>query len=458
MISTIVQIQKIERRNRWDFPFYDPKYESTLEEIENSQWKYVALGDLVDFKYGISTSPDYVDEGVLFLRAQNIREYGFDTSEVCYLPSDLPNLERYRLVAGDILITRSGANVGDAAAVPGALAGSIHGSYSIRMRLDTAGVSPYYLATVLNSPIIETQISAAKGRSAQPNINITELSALRVPLPPKHVQDHIAQAMRDAYISQGEKLDQSKSLLKGIDAYVFDVLGLDPEGAKDETRFLKPISEIRGGRFDVDFNMGFHRLDPSAERISKVRCVADIRKETRNPADKPDVSFRYIVISSVNTETGEVDEVQEIMGADAPSRARQVVHTDDIVVSTVRPTRGAIALIPEEMDGFICSTGFTILHPEEGVVPEYLHVALRLSTSLEQFGRRSSGSSYPAILENDVMETLIPLPKREIQERIATEAARRRAKAKRLRADAETVVSEAKTRVERMVLGQEEVQ
>jgi len=120
-----------------------------------------------------------------------------------------------------------------------------------------------------------------------------------------------------------------------------------------------------------------------------------------------------------------------------------------------RPTRGATALIPESMDGFICSTGFSIVHPNEKVTSEYLHTALRLYTTLEQFGRRSAGSSYPAILDKDVKETLIPVPSKDIQDKISTEVIRRRSKAKRLRNEAEAVVTAAKARVERMILGEE---
>ena len=264
--------------------------------------------------------------------------------------------------------------------------------------------------------------------------------------------------MQDAYATRREKLSQAEVLLRGIDRCVFEMLGLAPESVAEDKRFLKQASEIRGARFDVDFNMGFHKFDPYVEHILPVKAVADIQKETADPSGNPDLPFQYIVISSIDVQTGEIKEVKEIMGGDAPTRARQVVHTGDVIVSTVRPTRGAVAPISSRMAGFICSTAFTILHPNYKVTSEYLHTALRLSTTLEQFGRRSAGSSYPAILDSDVMETLIPVPKREIQMHIAVEVSRRRVEAKHLRVEAETVIAEAKARVERMILGQEEVQ
>ena len=203
--------------------------------------------------------------------------------------------------------------------------------------------------------------------------------------------------------------------------------------------------------------MGFHKFDPYMDKVLPVAVVATFPKKTQDPTTTPETAFNYIDIASIDIELGEIREVSEVLGADAPSRARQVVHTGDIIISTVRPTRGATALIPEAMDGFICSTGFAIVHPSDQVTSEYLHTALRLQTTLEQFGRRSAGSSYPAILDKDVKATLIPIPRKEIQHEISTEVFRRRREAKRLRTESEAVVAAAKSRVERMILGEEEI-
>jgi type I restriction enzyme S subunit len=51
--------------------------------------------------------------------------------------------------------------------------------------------------------------------------------------------------------------------------------------------------------------------------------------------------------------------------------------------------------------------------------PFYLHYALRLPATLEQFRKWSTGSSYPAILDDDVAKTLIPVPSADEQDSIA---------------------------------------
>ena len=150
----------------------------------------------------------------------------------------------------------------------------------------------------------------------------------------------------------------------------------------EETRFLKSVEDIHKGHFDVEFNMGFQKFDPYADRVQPVHSAATFPTETRNPTLEPKKSFHYIDIASVDTISGQIVETKGIIGQDAPSRARQVVRSGDIIVSTVRPTRGATAIIPDEMDDYICSTGFTIVRAKQKkVLPEYLHIALRLSTT-----------------------------------------------------------------------------
>ena len=73
-----------------------------------------------------------------------------------------------------------------------------------------------------------------------------------------------------------------------------------------------------------------------------------IKTETVNPLNKPDEEFIYIDVSSVNKETLLIDEVNLIKGKDAPSRARKLLKSNDIIFATVRPTLKRIAIITDE--------------------------------------------------------------------------------------------------------------
>ncbi|MCA3260805.1 MAG: hypothetical protein ING44_02590 [Telmatospirillum sp.] len=174
------------------------------------------------------------------------------------------------------------------------------------------------------------------------------------------------------------------------------------------------------GRWDIDFHLppeGIARY-PN-QLLHRVEDVADIVKGKRDPSRDPEVVFQYIDIASVDVTVGTITNPQELEGTEAPSRARKVVRAFDVIVSTCRPTRGAIAVVPLSLHDQIASTAFSIVRAHPGVNPFYLHFALRLPSTLEQFRKWSTGSSYPAILDGDVLKTLIPVPAPEIQDMIA---------------------------------------
>lgn len=174
------------------------------------------------------------------------------------------------------------------------------------------------------------------------------------------------------------------------------------------------------GRWDIDFHLppeGIKKFP--RDLLKRVDSVADIVKDKRDPSKEPDSPFQYIDIAAVDVTVGTITNPQDVEGSEAPSRARKVVRAFDVIVSTCRPTRGAIAVVPISLHDQIASTAFSIVRARANVNPFYLHFALRLPSTLEQFRKWSTGSSYPAILDSDVKKTLIPVPSSEVQDAIA---------------------------------------
>lgn len=177
---------------------------------------------------------------------------------------------------------------------------------------------------------------------------------------------------------------------------------------------------LSAGRWDIDFHLPAEGIKKFPKALLKrVDAVAHIVRDKRDPTKEPEKTFQYVDISSVDVTVGVITNPQDVEGAEAPSRARKVLSAFDLVISTCRPTRGAIAVVPVKLHDQIASTGFSIVRPHDDINPFYLHYALRLPSTLEQFRKWSTGSSYPAILDTDVSKTLIPVPKSSIQDAIA---------------------------------------
>jgi type I restriction enzyme, S subunit len=131
-------------------------------------------------------------------------------------------------------------------------------------------------------------------------------------------------------------------------------------------------------------------------------------------------SFIYVDINSVDRESKTILAPQTVLAEEAPSRARQVIKAGDVIVSTVRPNLNAVAWVPEELDGAICSTGFCVLRPNTKTLHDrYLFHWVKTPKFVLEMSRLATGASYPAVSDKIIKESLIPLPPLPEQKRIA---------------------------------------
>ena len=148
-------------------------------------------------------------------------------------------------------------------------------------------------------------------------------------------------------------------------------------------------------------------------------CV--LRVETWNPLRAaPDEEFRYIDLSAVDQDTKSITEAREIACAEAPSRARQLVRTGDVLVSTVRPNLNGVARVPNDLNGATASTGFCVLRPDpEKLSGRYLFHWVKSAAFVGDMVSKATGASYPAVSDRIIFESLFPLPPLGEQRRIA---------------------------------------
>ncbi len=139
--------------------------------------------------------------------------------------------------------------------------------------------------------------------------------------------------------------------------------------------------------------------------------IAKLRHQKWDSEGYQNETFRYIEINSVSRETGEAS-FSEVPTKEAPSRAQLIVQKDDIIISLTRPHHGSIALINDDLDGCVASTGFAILREikDPTLNRTYLYSILRSQLCLHQMLQRSSGGNYPAITTDQLMRILIPIP------------------------------------------------
>ena len=159
---------------------------------------------------------------------------------------------------------------------------------------------------------------------------------------------------------------------------------------------------------------------PKEWEVTQLIELAEINRDSIDPARKsPNDKFLYIDIDSVENGTGVISNAKEIIGKDAPSRARRLIHYNDVLMSTVRPYLKAFAIVPEKFHNQICSTGFAVLTCKEKALPLYLLHTLFTGSFIDQCKKMMVGGQYPALNTSQVEKIKIPIPPISEQRKIA---------------------------------------
>lgn len=434
-----------------------------LGRLDASQHSTPPLGEILLSIAGGATplrgdASLYAESGVKFLRILNVVDGEIIESDLKYITETVHNgeLGRSQLAAGDVLMTITG-RVGSAAVVQARHLPANINQHLVRLRIDTKRCLSSYLIEWLNCPMgLEISNRSVSG-GTRVALDYGAIREIRLPLPTSlSVQKGFVDVMAKARAERQAKFAEADALLAGLDDYVLDTLGLTLT-PKDERKIFAIRRSTVPTRFDPHFHLpAFSQVLRmlAANGSEPLGNLGKFSRETWKPEQHESNTFCYIEISSVNRDTGEASAV-ETRVAEAPSRARMAVVAGDIIVSLTRPHHGSIAQITPELDGCVASTGFAVLRDvnEARVMRDYLWCILRTKMCLAQMLQRASGGNYPAITEPELAKVLIPVPDKDIQKTIATEAHRRREEARRLRAEGEAGWEKAKHWFEEQLLG-----
>lgn len=158
-----------------------------------NNWSEVTLGDLcsrVTVGHVGKMADEYVENGVPFLRSQNVRPFVIEPSGMLQISESFhQKLCKSRLRAGDVVVVRTGYP-GTAAVIPEHLDGS--NCADLVVITPSELINGHLLAAVFNSVWGKSAVGSQLVGSAQQHFNVGSAKALRVRLPDRYVQDKIA--------------------------------------------------------------------------------------------------------------------------------------------------------------------------------------------------------------------------------------------------------------------------
>ena len=172
------------------YPSYKPSGVEWLGDVPE-HWEVKRIKHLGSIRYGLGEPPEYVDDGLPFVRATDIKRGRINLDEVKKVrPEDGPWSRKPLLNVEEILVVHSGAYTGDSAIVTSSVAGCV-GGYDMVLSVERG--HPAFVAwALLSKYLLQGQIYLEKMRAAQPHLNAEELGSLLILTPPLAEQRSIA--------------------------------------------------------------------------------------------------------------------------------------------------------------------------------------------------------------------------------------------------------------------------
>lgn len=175
-----------ENDNRLDYDFYHPLFEELDELISTEYFEVVEFKELITNIVSGKTprNIEYIDEGVMFLGAGNITEYGLILDNVTRIDNSFHEsaLSSSQLKEGDILITMAGT-IGNVAIFNQDAEANINQAVA-KVEVNSELINGEYLVKYLNSTWGKLNFRKFQHEVSQPNINLEEIKKLKIIVPP----------------------------------------------------------------------------------------------------------------------------------------------------------------------------------------------------------------------------------------------------------------------------------
>ncbi|MCG9127904.1 hypothetical protein JT359_09935 [Candidatus Poribacteria bacterium] len=398
---------------RFDAEFFHPDYLEIQHQLEE-----IGSKKLIDFqvkiRHPIEIKRNYVDEGILLLRGQNVRPLSIDlTSNPVYISEeDAERLKENTIHYKDILIMRSGANIGQCAIY---LENNNVLSMSDTLIIKDGYLNPFFLTIFLNTKYGTTLIERGKYGSAQPHIAPPYL--YQIPIP---VWDFLPSVIEKTYLQSKELTERSKTRYTEAETLLLSELNLADWQPQHELTFVQNYSDTEHTqRIDADYfqpkydeivnaiKTYWNSWDRLGNLVTLKKCVEVGSKEYLEEG----IPFIRVSNLSPFEITHEKYISEELYAELAEHQPKQ----NEILLSK-DATPGIAYFIREAPDKMIPSGGILRLKSEtDRVGNEYLTLVLNSILTQEQINRDVGGSVILHWRPDQVAETIIPILPKKIQ-------------------------------------------
>ena len=454
-------LQKSEINKRFDPLFYVPELLDLEKRILSK--KPSKLRNFVkSISSGATPRRDEEDKyystpenGIPFLRVQNITQYGLDLSDVKYINTETHNslLKRSQVEEDDLLVTITG-RIASSAVAPKGFIGNIN-QHSVVIKTHNRETSEM-LACYLNTSI--GQKLANRLATGGTRLALDYPALLSIPI---IVNDKILAITKKVILEKKENEEKSKNLLNSIDTYLLKELGITlPEKEENTLKsrmFTTSISELSGSRFDPYyhinyFNKVFQSIEKGKYEYSKMNQYVSFKAgyafKSNDYVEKSECSL--ITIKNIKKNEIDLNDVTFLPSDFYELYKDFQINNEDLLIAMTGATIGKVGIYNHHNKA--------LLNQRNGIIkpnslnPIYLLSLLNLKIYQEIILRSSNGGAQPNISETDIMKISIPIPPIEKQLEIAEHISAIRKQAQDLKDQTKLLLEKANKEIEDILL------
>lgn len=407
---SIIQSSELEGATRLDAEHYQKEYitlRSRLVLIDSVPLLNLISSNVVTGHTPSMKKESFYGGNINFIKTDNLRENQI-IQDFNHSLTDTGNKQilRSSLKEKDVIVTIIGATfdiIGRACLITKEILPANINQNIALIRVNEK-IFPEYLNIYLNTKFGRKYLYYLSRQTEQVNLCCREFEQLLVPLFSMNFQSQIKELLENA----NKLFTKSKTFYSQAEALFLKELSInDIDLSQESCYMINSVDTITAKRIDAEY------YQPKYENIINTikkypggfSLVKNEFVQIKDSFPKDDTKFyRYIEIGSIDISHGHI-ECLYLKGNELPTNAKLITNGGELIVSKVRPTRGAVTLIPV------------------------------------------TGTSYPTVDDDDILELPVPLIKQKLQNQVGSlinESYSAYSKAKAL-------LEEAKKKVEEMI-------
>jgi restriction endonuclease S subunit len=444
MLQYILAVNDIFRLDSF---FYAKEFLENENKLQKVQTKTICElnANIKSFgAYSLNNDVEYICSGIPFIRGINMKKGMIDFSDMLYITVAANTLLYKSSVRPETILLSMSGTIGNVAIAQKNWKYPINSNQDIaKINFNSINYNPYLAYIFLLSRYGQDYLRREARGSIQQHVFLSQLENFRMPI----FLERFVNVIEQSVLIVHQLLDDAQLFYTEAEQVLLSELGMEGFSPSNKAAVIKSFSESFGesGRLDAEYYQEKYEEYSKIVSAFKGGCT-DVSKKfnlVTTSFVKTREQYPYIEIGNINTDNSSY-VYNMVATEELPANAKIQVQCGDLLVSKVRPYRGAVSIIRQCTDDLVASGAFTVLRQIDKYPVETLSVLLRTPIYKDWLLKWNVGSAYPVIKDEDIISLPIPLFDDELHAQISEKVQQSFA----LRNQSEQLLEQAKQAVE----------